>query len=135
VTEPDSNEVQNLLLGGIPVTCRLSEAEIVSGMARRQRAGEITAEDRDLLISRVHRDPAAIYIVEITSEVSSMACRLLRRHKLRAGDALHLASAGVVRSRSDIEIEFVAFDRALNAAAQQEGLILPSFAACDDSPR
>jgi predicted nucleic acid-binding protein len=47
------------------------------------------------------------------------------RHKLRASDALHLASALILSSRSELTVQFVAFDQALNQAACREGFELP----------
>lgn len=47
----------------------------------------------------MERDIASLNVVEISAEVSALACRLLMKHKLPAGDALHLASALLVNSR------------------------------------
>jgi hypothetical protein len=47
------------------------------------------------------------------------------RHKLRAGDSLHLASALILASRTNLTVQFVGFDEDLNEAARQEGLELP----------
>jgi hypothetical protein len=46
-------------------------------------------------------------------------------HKLRAGDALHLASSLLIRDRADVECQFIAFDDNLNQAARLEGLGVP----------
>lgn len=70
-------------------------------------------------------DMASFYVVEISPEVSTLACRLLTNHKLRAADALHLASAVLVSRRIGSGCQFVGFDGDLNAAARREGLELP----------
>ena len=125
VAEPGSEDVGQLLADGIPVTCRLSEVEIASALARRRREGALTAAARDRLLASMHRDMASLYVVEVLPEVSALACRLLTRHQLRAGDALHLASALMLSGRSGITVQFVAYDRALNEAAVKEGFQLP----------
>lgn len=125
VAEPESKVVEHLLSDGIAVTCRQSEAEIASALARRRREGVLTAAVRDRLLASMQRDMASLYVVEVSPEVSAHACRLLMRHKLRAGDALHLASALVLLGRSDITVQFVAYDQALNEAALKEGFELP----------
>jgi hypothetical protein len=49
---------------------------------------------------------------------------LFARHRLRAGDALHLASALFLRERLgfDVAFDMIVFDRFLHRAARAEGL-------------
>jgi len=124
VAEAQSRTVGRLLLDGIAVTGRLSEPEIASALARRQREGVLTLEERDQLLVVMRQDLASLYVVEITPEVSGLACGLLMRHKLRAGDAIHLASALILASGFKLKVQFVAFDEILNEAAKREGLEL-----------
>jgi predicted nucleic acid-binding protein len=111
-----------LLSDGFSVTGRLSEPEIASALTRRHRESALTIEERDQLMRVMQRDLASLYVVEISPEVSALACSLLMRHKLRAGDAIHLASALFLASKSDLKVQFVAFDETLNEAAKKEGL-------------
>jgi len=127
VREPHSNAIARLLSAGTPVTSRLSEPEIASALARRHREGALTEEDRNRLVDAMRTDLASIYVVEISPEVSSLACRLLLRHNLRAGDSLQLASALFLSSRASLKIRFVGFDENLNEAARQEGLEVASL--------
>jgi len=125
VAEPQSKTVGRLLSDGIALTCRLTEAEIASAFARRQRESSLTLSERDQLLAVMQQDMASLFVVELSPEVSALACRLLMRYRLRAGDALHLASALMLAGWSDIKIQFVGFDAALNEAARKEGLELP----------
>lgn len=127
VAEPRSKEIVRLLSDGIAVTCRLSESEVASALARRQREGGLTVAARDLLLEVMQNDIASFYVVEVSPEVSALACKLLMRHKLRAADALHLASALTLTRHSDLRVQFVSFDQAQNEAAAREGLDLPAF--------
>jgi uncharacterized protein len=116
-----------MLSDGTAVTCRLSESEIASALARRQREGALSMASRDRLLGIMRVDMASLYVVEVTPEVSALACTLLMRRRLRAADAIHLASALMLAGRSGLEVQFVSFDRAQNEAAGREGLDLPSF--------
>lgn len=125
IGEPESKKVGRLLSACIAVTCRLTEAEIASALARRRREGVLTEAVRDRLLAYMRRDMASLYVVELSPEVSDIACHLLMRHMLRAGDALQLASALAISGRSGHKVQFVAFDQALNEAALKEGFELP----------
>lgn len=127
ISEPRSKDLARLLSEGTAVTCRLSEAEIASALARRHREGGLSMAARDHLLGAMQKDMASLYVVEITQEVSVLACRLLMKHRLRAADAIHAASALTLADRSGLEVQFVSFDRAQCDAAAREGLALPSF--------
>lgn len=63
-------------------------------------------------------------IVEVDDPLTREAARLCRQLPLRAADAIHLASAGILRNEE--EITFACWDRRLAEAADQLGLtILP----------
>jgi len=125
VAENHSREVSKLLSAEIAVTSRLSESEIASALARRHREGSLTLPERDRLLAAMQQDLASLYVVEVSPDVSAKACRLLMRHRLRAGDALQLASALMLAGKSNLRIQFVSFDQSLNEAASREGLALP----------
>jgi predicted nucleic acid-binding protein len=125
VAEPHSKAVARLISDETAITGRLSEPEVASALARRHREGKLSLTERDRLLEAMQQDMASLYVAEISPEVSSLACRLLMRHKLRAGDSLHLASALILASRTNLTVQFVGFDEALNEAARQEGLELP----------
>jgi len=122
VQEAHSEVVNRLLLQGLSTTSRISEAELASALARRHREGRLAKEQRDLLLSAMERDMGSLYVIEVLPEVSSLACRLLVNHSLRAADALHLASALMLAKRAEQGVMFVAFDKHLNEAAGLEEL-------------
>ena len=127
VEELHSPAVNRLLSGGIALTSRLSQPEIASALARRYRDGDLTIRECSRSLKAVQQDMASLYVVEISPELSAFACRLLLRHKLRASDSLHLASALLPSSRANLKVQFVGFDCNLNEAAKQEGLQVPTF--------
>ena len=119
--EEGSDLVLALLRDSLLVSSRLSEVEISSALARRWREGRFTREDLDRALASLERDFQRVAVVELRPSVVSLARDLLLRHALRAGDAIQLAS-GVLLKEGGFELEFVAFDNRLNAAARDEGL-------------
>jgi hypothetical protein len=121
VEEEHSLEVARLLAESSPATCRFSEVEIASALARRCREGAFPVAERDRALATLRRDLDALYIVELVPEVVAAARELLRRHPLRAADAVQLGSALLLRDRLRSPIGFVAYDERLSAAAAKEG--------------
>jgi hypothetical protein len=96
--------------------------EVASALVRRARDGSIALADRDLALAALSEDVKSVYVVELFPEIAGAARGLLRRHRLRASDAIQLASSTHVRESAGEEILFVAFDPKLNEAAFGEGL-------------
>ncbi len=111
------------LAAGRAATSRITEVEIASALARRVREGSLAAPDRDRAIEALLDDLTAIHVVELTPEVSGRARELLARHRLRAGDALQLASALHLAQEVGESIPFVAFDDRLRVAAIAETVV------------
>lgn len=122
VRETGSVKVRRLLSADIPATSRLSEVEIASALMRRAREGALSHKQRDRALAALDSDVTAMLLVELSPEVVKRAQTLLRRHVLRAGDAIQLASCLHLRDELGDEVAMVAFDERLNAAAQLEGL-------------
>jgi predicted nucleic acid-binding protein len=124
--ELHSATVRRLLATGPVAISRLSEVEVTSGLARLEREGAITTRMRDRAVAAFAKDLAAWHVVELSSEVATLARVLLLRHPLRSGDVIQLASALRIQQ---VALEpltaFVAYDVRLNAAAGREGLKTP----------
>ena len=115
------------LASGDVATSRLSEVEVASALARRTREGDIAATDRDRALAGLQDDLGAVHIVELLPQVTTRARALLTEHRLRAGDAIQLASCQFLCDELDEPVPFVAFDRGVRAAARAAGLrLLPS---------
>ncbi len=95
--------------------------ECLSAIARVEREGGLTASEADAAMARV-RDLEAFWVEVLpTARVRNQAGRLLRRHPLRAADALQLAAAWVWADGQPGSHAFVTFDLRLAAAARGEG--------------
>jgi predicted nucleic acid-binding protein len=126
VAEGGSGSVARLLATEDAATSRLSEVEVVSALTRRAREGDIASVDADRAIAALVDDLSALLIVELLPEVTAVARSLLRRHTLRAADAIQLGSCLYLTEQLEERIPFVAFDTRLRAAARAERLqVLP----------
>lgn len=122
VVEEDSARVRRWLAAGEGATARLTALEIASALARRCREGAFTAAERDRALAALEPDLATLRVVELSPPVVSAARDLLVRHALRAGDAVQLASALLLRRELAVGVRFAAYDDRLKAAARAEGL-------------
>ncbi len=122
VRENGSTAVRRLLSSDTPVMSRLSEVEVASALMRLAREGALTAAERDRALATFAADVEAVTVVELTHVVTAGATKLLRRHQLRAGDAIQLASCLLIQEQISEALPFVAFDRRLTEVARLEGL-------------
>ncbi|AEG45385.1 type II toxin-antitoxin system VapC family toxin [Isoptericola variabilis] len=82
----------------VVVTSRLADAEVRAVLAAGERAGVIDAATRERGLATWERLWPTMHVVELTAEVSARAAEVLATSSvpLRAGDAVHVASALVV---------------------------------------
>ena len=126
VREPGAVSVRRLLKSGRGAASRLSEVEVASALVRRAREGAFTLEERDRALASLEDDFAALIIVEFTPEITAEARALLLRYRLRAGDAVQLASCLYLQRELSQSLPFVAFDDRLAEAARHQGLTVVS---------
>ena len=118
--------MNRLLDESVAVTSRLTEAEVSSAIARRVREGDLGREDGSSAIRSLRIDLTRIHAIEIHPTVVAAVHALLGRDPLRAGDALHLASALAMRDAGEEAVDFVGYDARLLEAARIEGFaVLP----------
>ena len=124
VEESGTDVVRALLGGSLTCTSRLSEVEIVSALVRRAREGSISEFDRDRALSTLAKDMAVVYVVELSGEITTIARGVLLKHRLRASDAIQIASCVHLQESTGRSVFFAAFDDRLNEAAIGSGLRL-----------
>lgn len=122
VREQGAVSVRRLLKSDPGATSRLSEVEVASALVRRAREGAFSPDERDRALASIGRDFATLIVVEFTPEIAAASRELLLRHRLRAGDAVQLASCLYLQRELGQPISFVAFDDRLTDAAGGEGL-------------
>ena len=112
------------------ITSRIVHAEATSAVSRREAAGELTPAEATRLEARLRGDftgPVLPYVVlDSGRALIHHAADLTRRHRLRALDAIHLASALAARftTPAGVTFHFGSADRRLNTAAANEGLTI-----------
>ena len=126
VREPGAVSVRRLLKADPAATSRLSEVEVASALVRRAREGAFTVTERDRALASLADDFATLIIVELTPEITADARALLLRHRLRAGDAVQLASCLYLQRELRQSLPFVACDDRLAEAARDEALTVVS---------
>ena len=122
VRENGSAAVHRLLSSDTPVMSRLSEVEVALALMRLAREGALMAAERDRALATFAADVEAVMVVELAQEITAGATELLRRHQLRAGDAIQLTSCLFLQGQVGETVPFVAFDRRLTEVARLEGL-------------
>lgn len=101
---------------------RITLAETVAAVAKRQRMGQITPSDAAAALRDFRQDFALQYrVIEISPKLVDRAADLAAKHGLRGYDAVQLAASLEV-SPLVPSLVFVSADGHLNAAAAAEGL-------------
>jgi predicted nucleic acid-binding protein len=101
-------------------TSALAYVEARAALARRRQAGDLTPAEHRRLLRRFEDDWDRYLQIDVTTAVLRDAADLAESARLRAYDAVHLASARVVRERA-ADVTFACWDRTLQRAARQHG--------------
>lgn len=123
VAEPDSAVVLDLWERTVFIgASQLLYAEMSATFARKRREqpGSIALLDRAEQAFR--EDWPTLYRIPVDDEVNRRVDDLLIRRALRGADAVHLASALMLRELADAPVHFACADATLLEAAHAEGL-------------
>ena len=108
--------------GHLLVVVRITLAETVAAITRKERGGYITPPDAVTALADFQLDFARQYaIVEVSAALVAQAASLARTHGLRGYDAVQLAAALETHARLP-SVTLLSGDAGLNAAAMAEGL-------------
>lgn len=116
------------LRDGLParelILLSLTAVELRSAVRRRQRFGDLQDADAARVLHRFEQDVGGRFrVIPIGADVLFEAAAVIDRNALRAGDALQLAGALLVRSSvAGRSLAFAAADFDLLSAAAREGL-------------
>jgi len=124
VTQPQSAESRLLYEGYGIVAWWATQVEMMSGLARLDRTGQIT-RDRFLMAKQIALEIVRDWLpVGSTESIALSACSLLELHPLRAADALQLAAALEWCEGEPRGNVFLTFDKRLREAAGLTGFTL-----------
>ena len=103
---------------------RITLAEGVAAITRRERGGSITPQDAATAVADFQLDFARQYrVVEVSAGLVAQAATLARQHALRGYDAVQLAAVLEIHA-TDPSITLLSADTELNTAATAEGLLV-----------
>jgi len=126
IEEEDSDAVCRLVdVAGAAGTSLIAYAEARSAFARKFREKAVSPADYKRLISAFHRDWEDYIQVNVTHDLVRKAGELTEKHALRGFDAIHLASALVLKQALKNPPVFSCFDEKLQHASKLENLGQP----------
>jgi uncharacterized protein len=122
VREAGSEEVQKLLRAYRLVSSTVTPVEASTAFRRRKDSGDIAVRHFDAIIKRFDSDRQTWELIETGKEVLDRAERFGRENKVRALDAIHIASAILFREAIAQTLPFVTADSAQREAAAHTSL-------------
>ena len=119
VREPGSDRMQRASSEAEAIgVCRITWAEAMAAMARRQREDPASSTDLEQARQLLTKTWAQFVIVEISQRLVETAGRYADAFALRGYDSVQLAAAHELHQSTGLPITFASFDRRLNQAAQ-----------------
>ena len=123
VEEPGSEHVESLIDAEPTVaTSMVAYAEVQAGLARKLRERTLSSAGHRRTVRAFDVDWRAFLRVGVTDALLALIRDLVRRHPLRAFDAIHLASAVHLQTELGEGVRFIAADPRLLTAAARERL-------------
>ena len=123
VDEEGTATVQDLVTTAELVgTSTIAYVEARAALARRQREDCFSKTSLRRIVHDLDRDWDHYLLIDISDPLIRRASGLAETRRLRAYDAVHLASACLLNDRLPNAVGFTCWDVDLNAAASQEGL-------------
>jgi predicted nucleic acid-binding protein len=98
--------------------CRISWAETMAALARRQREDPISSDDLEQARQHLSQSWRTFTIVEVSQPVMETAGRFADIFALRGYDSVQLAAAHELHLNAEQTVLFACYDRRLNQAAQ-----------------
>ncbi len=126
IEEEGSGEVALLVnRSEITATSLVAYAEAKAAFARRFREAAFTENEYNRLKLFLGEEWPRYLVLNLTERMVHLAGDLAEKHALRGFDAIHLASALMLRSELSSPVVFSCFDNHLLKAAVMEGLDQP----------
>jgi len=119
IDEPNSAKIHQVTeRAGLIAACRITWAEAMAAMARRQRDDPTSAEEIESARQRLSMLWSSFTIVEVSQKLVEAAGRFADGFALRGYDSVQLAAAHELHIASEQPVTFACYDRRLNQAAQ-----------------
>ncbi len=106
-------------------TSLISFPDVMSALNRAGREGRCSKSDMELVRGEFLKIWPGIHWIKASEALMRQAGQLIFWHNLKGFDAVHLASALLLKEEAEeIGLFFSCFDKNLNQAAQKEGFIV-----------
>ncbi len=119
VRERGSIQARGLLRRYKFLSSSIAPVELLSALTRRHGQRELSDRDYTAILSRIKQDRAFWELVEVNPAVLARAEETVLNLKVRALDAVHLASAMIFKDSTGRPLAFVTSDEQQFAAAQK----------------
>ncbi|MFN9630989.1 MAG: type II toxin-antitoxin system VapC family toxin [Cyanobacteriota bacterium] len=118
ISEPGSDQmVESSSHAQAIAVCRITWAEAMAGMARRQREDPISGDDIEQARQQLIHRWDQFTIVEVSQRLVETAGRFADVFALRGFDSVQLAAAQELGQSTEQPLTFACFDRRLKQAA------------------
>ena len=119
IDEPGSDQIHQASQAALVIAaCRITWAEAMAAMARRQREDPVSADAIEQARQRLNQLWTFLSIVEVSQDLVETAGRFADGFALRGYDSVQLAAAYTLQRTAAQPLSFACFDRRLNQAAQ-----------------
>jgi uncharacterized protein len=121
VEERESAEVRSALADARAlVTSGIAYVEARAAFARKHREGGLVSAEHRRVVEGFETDWVRYIQIDVNESLIKQAALLAEKHRLRAYDAIHLASARVARDSGGDPVLFASRDDELENAARRE---------------
>jgi len=103
-------------------TSAMAYVEARAAFVRRRYEKRLSADEYRRIVRDLDADWGHYLVVVVTDRLIQDSANLAERHRLRAYDAVHVASAAAVHSQLAEPVIFASWDVSLEKAATREGL-------------
>ncbi len=139
ISEPGTEWVRRITATHAVVIAEIGIVEMAAALSKRKRAGDLDQETYEDFLEAFLQDAETKYrILTTVRDTFNLAVDLIRRHPLRAYDAVQLATALRLAEALDEEglaLTFVSADAALCTAAERENLAVVNPNLLPDTPQ
>lgn len=122
VEEEGSHVVRSAIeRAGLSATSAIAYVEARAALVRRLHEGGLSVGEYRRVVRDLDGDWNHYLVVEVTDSLIREGARLAEKHRLRAYDAVHVASAVAVHRRLAEPVVFASWDHNLEKVAKREG--------------
>lgn len=98
-------------------TSEIAYVELRSALARRYREGAIDGAAYRRVVRDIDADWQQLFLIVVSSQLARNAGGIAETYRLRAYDAIHLASSLVLQTHAEEPVTFACWDKSLQTSA------------------